>query len=307
MARLTEDVRPREDRLALGVLMMVAAAAFFTGIDTTAKWMILSGLPPLQVVFFRYSGHFISSLATFLPTEGVQAFRSRRPKLQFIRAAMLLFSTMSNFMALSYLPITLTTTILFAIPVVVSVLSIPMLGEKVGTRRLIAVAVGFVGVIIVVQPWGADFHPAMIFSLGALICASLYFVLTRMLAGIESNATSQLWTSGFATAALLPFVLSNWQWPETVTGYILMCAIGAFGMIGHSAATIAHRYADASILAPVVYVQLIFATLVGLFIFGTLPTKWTLIGGGIIVASGIYIWARERKLAQQRLAAIRHS
>lgn len=291
-----KPAKAREDRPLAGVLIMCGAVLFFTGIDSSAKWLILSGLPALQVVFARYAGHFLASLVVFLPTEGLSAFRSRNPLLQFLRSALLLGSTALNFTALTYLPITVTTAIFFAGPIVVSLLSIPILGERVGIRRLVAVVVGFSGVLVVLQPWGAEFHPAMFLSLGAMSCASLYFVLTRLLAGTESNATSQLWSSGLATLVFLPFMLKVWIWPETVTGYVVLTVIGTFGALGHSLVTVAHRLADASVLAPVVYLQLLFATVAGVLLFATLPTLWTLVGALIIVGSGVYIWARERQL-----------
>lgn len=293
------EARPREDRAGLAVLMMCGAVSFFTMIDTSAKWLILAGLPPLQVVFARYCGHFVITMAVVLPREGLSAFVSRRPLLQFLRSMALLCSTILNFFALRYLPITVTTSIFFASPILVSLLSIPILGEKVGLRRLIAVLVGFVGVLVVVRPWGADFHPAMLLSLGALGCASFYFVLTRLIAGIESISTSQVWSSGLATLVLLPVVLSVWQLPGSVTAWAVMLTIGLWGAAGHVAATAAHRLADASILAPVVYLQLIGATLAGLLLFDTPPTIWTLVGALIIIGSGIYIWARERRLKLQ--------
>ena len=107
-------VPAREDRRPLGLALMAAAVLCFTCIDASAKWLILSGLPALQVVFARYAGHFALSLVAFVPTEGAGAFRSRRPWLQLLRSAFLLASTVLNFMALTYLPITLTTTIMFA-------------------------------------------------------------------------------------------------------------------------------------------------------------------------------------------------
>ena len=158
-----------------------------------------------------------------------------------------------------------------------------------------AIVVGFLGVTIAVQPWGAGFHPAIFLSIGGLSCASLYFVMTRLLAGIETNATSQLWTSGLATACIAPFALGAWTWPETAVGYAVLAGIGAFGAVGHSFATIAHRFADASILAPVVYVQFLFAAAAGYLLFATVPTVWTLIGAVVIMGSGIYIWRRERR------------
>lgn len=273
---------------------MGLGVACFVAIDSSAKWLTLAGLPTLQVVFARYAGHLALSALVFLPRHGPAALRSRRPRLQLIRSAFLLGSTVLNFAALGYLPITLTITIMFATPIVVTLLSVPLLGERVGPRRIAAVVAGFAGVLIAVQPWGAAFHPAAFLSVGALTCASLYFVMTRRLAGTESNATSQLWSSGLATAAVAPFALAAWTWPARATDWAVLLGIGAFGLMGHSLATVAHRFAGASTLAPVAYLQLPLAAVAGLAIFATPPTPWTLAGALVIVASGLYIWWRER-------------
>lgn len=287
-------VAPREDKTTLGIVAMALAVGFFTLIDTSGKWLMLAGLPALQVVFCRYAGHFLVALLAYAPKEGLGVMRSNSPGKQFLRSGFLLGSTIFNFSALQYLPITVTTTIMFAGPVFVTLLSIPLLGEKVGIYRLMAVFVGFLGVIVVMQPWGTAFHPAMFLSIGALCSASLYFVMTRMLAGVESNATSQLWSSGLASAVLVPFVITSWQWPETLTGYVVLVLIGIFGAAGHILATSAHRLAEASILAPVIYIQLGLAALAGVLVFHTWPTPWTFVGGLIIIASGLFIWQRER-------------
>ncbi|MDO6732770.1 DMT family transporter [Marinovum sp. 2_MG-2023] len=285
---------PREDKSTSGVLWMALGVMFFTCIDTSAKWLILAGIPALQVVFARYMGHLLVALVVYLPQEGRSALVSNSPGKQFLRSAFLLGSTALNFTALQYLPITVTTTIMFAGPVVVTLLAIPILGEKVGLRRIIAVCVGFFGVIVVMQPWGAEFHPAMILSLGALVMASMYFVMTRLLAGVEGNATQQIWSSGIAAIAILPFALADWHWPTDTTTWLVFAIIGVFGACGHICATIAHRLADASLLAPVIYIQIFSAAAAGILVFATWPTIWTLGGGGIIIASGLYIWQRER-------------
>lgn len=289
------SVRPREDRTALGVMTMALAVVFFTCIDTSAKWLVMLGLPALQVVFARYAVHFLLGLVLFLPSEGFDALKSNAPKRQILRSAFLFGSTILNFTALQYLPITVTTTIMFAGPIVVTLLAIPVLGEKVGIRRILAVCTGFIGVLVVMQPWGVSFHPAMLLSIGALVIAAMYFVMTRLLAGIESNATSQIWSSGLATVCLAPFAIPIWVWPETTLDYAVLCFIGIFGGLGHICATTAHRLADASILAPVIYIQLLLASVAGILVFDTWPTVWTLGGGLIIIASGIYIWQRERQ------------
>lgn len=291
-----KGVQPREDRTAAGVAMMALAVVLFTCIDTSAKWLIIAGLPALQVVFIRYAGHLVYALIYFVPQEGAAALRSRSPGLQFLRSLFLMGSTILNFLALSHLPITVTTTIAFATPVVVTLLAIPILGEKVGLRRIAAVCVGFSGVLVVTQPWSAAWHPAMFLSLGALAVASLYFIMTRMLAGVETAATQQIWASALATIALLPFVLKGWVWPQDALGWFVFLAVGFFGFTGHVAANTAHRWADASILSPMIYTQIFLASLAGILVFSTWPTIWTLGGGAIIIASGLYIWSRERKV-----------
>ncbi len=291
-------VLPREDRLTAGVLLMALAVAGFTGIDSSAKWLILAGLPALQVVFVRYAGHFLVAVAVY-GLKDASAFRSHAPGKQLLRSAVLAGGTILNFLALRNLPITLTTTIFFAVPILVTLLAVPVLGEKVGLRRVIAVCCGFVGVLIVVQPWGAAWHPAMFLSLGALVCASCYFLMTRMLAGVESDATQQIWPSGFAALVLAPFVLQGWVWPGAAIDWVVFALIGGFGAGGHIAATTAHRWADASLLAPVVYIQIFLAAAAGWLLFDTLPTVWTLVGGVVIIASGLYIWQRERRLGAE--------
>ncbi len=287
-------VLPREEKTAFGVMLMAMAVAFFICIDTSAKWLALAGFPVVQIVFARYAGHMVYSFIYFFPKEGWSMLRSNAPKRQFLRSSFLLGSTLVNFIALKYLPITVTTTIQFAQPVLISVLAMIFLGEKVGIRRFAAIIVGFVGVVVVIQPWGAEFQPAMLLSLVVLTFASLYFILTRMLAGIEHNATQQVWSSTLAALVLMPFAIHVWVWPETPTQIIIFCIIGFFGAMGHILATWASRLAGASTLAPVVYTQVFYATLVGVVLFDTWPTIWTAVGAAIIIGSGLYIWQRER-------------
>ncbi len=294
-------VRPRADRPGFAVLIALAAFGCFTGIDSSAKWLGAAGLPALQVAFVRYAGHFVAVLAAFLPSEGPGVFRSNAPWLQVGRALTLLTGTALNFVAVRYLPLTVTTAIFFASPMLVCLLSIPMLGERVGLRRFAAIGVGFLGVLVITRPWGASFHWAMLCSLGALTAASTYFVLTRMIAGRDDNPTGQVITAGLPTLVLAPVALSVWVWPERPVDFVLMGVIGLFGAFGHSFLTVAHRYAAASTLAPVVYAQIVYVSLVSWAVFAQPPDAQTVVGTAIIVAAGLYIWRRER--AEVRAAA----
>lgn len=287
-------VAAREDRPLAAIAIMAVTVLLFTLIDTSAKWLILAGMPALHVVISRYIGAFIVNLLVFVGREGWGVFRSNRPGIQLLRAITLLSSTVLNFLALSYLPITLTIAFFFAIPVVTTLLSIPILGERVGMRRMVAVLVGFCGVLVIVQPWGAGFHWAVIYSICAMLTASLYFVLTRLLAGVDQNSTCQLWSTGLATLCLLPLAVKGIAWPEDTVGLAVFLLIGVLGAVSHVLVTLAYRFAPAQTVAPVSYVQAVYAAAVGYLVFETLPTVWTALGTAIIIGSGAYIWWRER-------------
>ncbi|MSU88754.1 EamA family transporter [Rhodobacteraceae bacterium 2CG4] len=274
---------------------MAGAFFSFTLIDTSAKWLAAAGLPALQVAFVRYAGNFVASLLIFLPREGLSVLRPNAPGLQLGRALMLLGSTMLNFTALSYLPLTVTTAIFFASPVLVCLLSIPLLGETVGLRRFLAILVGFSGVLIITEPWGADFHWAMFLSLGALTCASMYFVLSRMIAGRDDNPTGQIVTSGVPTLLLSPVLFFGWAWPQGVADWLAFVAMGLFATLGHSLLTVGYRYAPASTLAPMVYIQIIYVSIISWAVFRQPPDANTIAGTAVIVGAGLYIWLRERK------------
>ena len=232
----------------------------------------------------------------YVPREGQAVFRSKVPRQQIFRGLLLLCSTALNFTALKYLPLTVTISIFFAAPMVVCLLSIPVLGEKVGLKRFAAVFIGFIGVLIIVQPWGESFDYHVFLALGALCTASGYFVMTRKLAGIDSNSVSQFYCAGVATLLLCPFAFVLWEWPQTLLEVGLFIVLGSFGMLGHTLLTRAHEFAEASVLAPTVYSQIIFITLFSWFVFGSVPNFATISGAAVVVASGVFIWWREKNL-----------
>jgi drug/metabolite transporter (DMT)-like permease len=291
----------REDRIGLAVGMMLLAYLAFTCLDSSAKWLVTSGMSPWTAVCARYAVHLAIVAALVLPVQGVRSLASRSPRLEVMRACLLLGSTLLNFTAVRYLPLTVTATIMFAMPIFITVLSVPLLGEAVGLRRWLAVLVGFGGILVVMQPWGGAFHWAMLLSIGAVLCGSVYTILTRRLAGVDSTNTQQLYAALVATLGVLPFAAADWTPPAGALGWTLFACMGVFGWAGHQLLTAAHRYALASVLAPFVYTQLIYMTLASWVVFAQPPTVWVLAGAPVVAGSGFYIWWRERQLARVRV------
>lgn len=281
---------------------MVMAFALFTGIDTCAKWLAGTGTPVWQIAFVRFSVHAALVVALLLPGEP-RLLRANRPRIVVARALCLLAGTVLNFFAVRHLPLPLTSTISFTVPLLVCALAVPFLGEQVGPRRWAAIVLGFVGVIVATQPWGASFHWAVALSFGTALSAAAYSLLTRRLAGVESSATLQLYASLLPALAVAPLALPVWIWPSDAAGWVALSLIGGFGFAGHQLLTLAHRFAPASALAPFIYTQLAFMTLSGWAIFGDAPDAALLAGAGIVLASGLYVWRRELRLARDAAAA----
>jgi len=291
-------IAPGEDRRLAGIGLMLLAFLTFTGIDTSAKWLVQAGLPPREVVFLRFAIHLAIAVAIMLPRDGTRLFSTNAPRLELVRGLFLAGSTFFNFFALKYLALTVTVSIFFASPLAICALSVPLLGEKVGLRRWSAIGVGFLGVLIVTRPWSASFHWAMILSLAALCCAAMYFVMTRKLAGIDRANTQQLYASLIATTVAAPAALFGWTWPSAAVDWLALAVLGVCGWGGHQLAIAAHRLAPASTLAPFVYVQIVYMTASSWFIFHTAPDIWVLAGAAVVMGAGLYVWLRERQLSR---------
>ena len=288
--------KPREDRRGLAIGMMLLAFLCFAGLDTSAKLLVQDGLPPPMAVFARYVGHLMIVSALILPVQGSRSLATASPGMEVTRGLCLVASTLLNFIAVLYLPLTLTATIFFMIPVFICALSVPLLGERVGIRRWSAIAVGFSGILIVTRPWSADFHWAMLLSLGAAFLGAVYTVLTRRLAGVDSTNTQQLYSGLIAVLVIFPVALVFWQLPATGWQWAVVASMGIWGWLGHQFLTVAHRFAPAAVLAPFIYVQLVYMTASSWLIFDEPPSVWIGLGAPVVIGSGIYIWWRERHL-----------
>ena len=293
-------VEGRQERVALGISLMLGAYLLFSFIDVGAKWLALLGLPSTQLAFMRYAPHFLVSSAIIVRTHELSSLTSSHALMLIFRGSLLMGSTILNFFAVRYLPLTLTSTILFSAPLMACMLSQPMLAEKVGLFRWTAVLFGFAGVIIAIRPFDESFHWAALLSLGGAFCFALYALLTRKYAARVSTDVMQFYSGAVGTICLLPFAILSWQNPVSATDWVIMVSLGIFGWAGHQLLTQAHRFAATSILMPFGYSFILFLTIWSYLIFDHLPDRWTLIGGSIVVLSGLFIWFRETRILPDR-------
>jgi drug/metabolite transporter (DMT)-like permease len=281
----------RASRLT-GIALMCGAVACFGMLDTTAKYLNLY-MSTLQVVWARYTGAFVFPLIVSNPWTQPDLMRTTRPLLQVVRSVLLLGSTMCNFAALRYLQLDEAIALVFSTPFFVAALSGPMLGEWVRWRRWTAIAVGFVGVLVVLRPGPGTFQPAALLSLSAAICYALYSIITRILARTDSNATTLFYSNIVGALALVPIVPFVWTTPSDPLVIALMVASGAMGSFGHYLLIAAHRHAPAAVLSPFIYTEIVLVIALGFLVFGDVPNRFTLTGAAIVVASGLYLLHRE--------------
>jgi drug/metabolite transporter (DMT)-like permease len=283
------DLRRRIRAIAL----MCAATVFFAALDTSAK--SLSGvLPAIEIVWARYVAAAIVGILAVRPLSHPAVFRSKRPVLQIVRSLLLLASTTTNFLALRHLQLAETSTINFLTPLFVVLLAGPLLGEWAGGARLVAVAVGFLGVVVATGPGTNAFQPIVIVAIAGVVCNAGYALATRMLASSDSSKTTLIWTPLAGVVLLTPILPFIWVNPPSLSTLIIMIGMGIFASIGHWLLIVAHEGAPASVLTPFSYTQLLWMIISGLLVFGDRPSGAVLLGAGIVVGCGLYLIGRER-------------
>lgn len=273
-------------------------------IDPSAKWLAAGGMPLGEIIFMRYAVHLAMILLLALPSHRLALFQTRALGLEVARGGALVMSSLINFIAVKLLPVAMTSSILNTTPLLVCLLSIPLLGEHVGWRRWLAITVGFVGVLIIIRPGSSDFSPAVILSLAGAFLGALYNILMRKLAGIDSASTQQVYSSALAVACSAPFAFSDWVWPHDGLSWFAFGLIGVTGMLGHQLATMAARFAQASVLAPFSSVQVLYGSVISWFVFSQPPTVWIFVGATIIILSAVYMAVREHQLMKSQVLTI---
>lgn len=288
------------DDLRRAVLYMLYAASLIPLLNAGAKY--LSGsYPIMEIVWARYAGHFFFMALFFVPRRGLAVFASARPALQLFRSALLFCGTLFYTNALHFVPLTTAAAISFTAPFIVTALAPSMLGERVGWRRWIAVALGFAGAMVVVRPGLDAVHWAAFLVFGSALLSAFYQIFTRKLAFIDAPETSITYiaVAGFLGASLaLPF---NLKIPETALDAAVFVSLGISGGFGHYFLVRAFELAPAPFLSPFNYAQLLATVVLGYFVFGQFPDAWTWLGAALIVASGLdmlYFESRARRTAR---------
>jgi drug/metabolite transporter (DMT)-like permease len=261
--------------------------------DASAKWLN-QDLEPMQISGMRYLVSLIAVVLFLNPWSKPGILQTKKPVLQGLRALCLIGMTLGCFIALRFLPLTQITAINFSAPLITALLAGPLLGEKIGPRRLVAVLVGFTGVLIVTRPFGHGLQPAVVLALVAALSNAFYFLITRKLAAHDQPETTMFYTSLVGTLLVSPPLLFLWKTPSSPMVWAVLLGLGVFGAIGHWLLILAHRHAPASALAPFFYVQIIGATAFGLTVFGERLDRWTALGSTIVIGSGLYLLYRER-------------
>ncbi len=282
----------------VGIALMCLAVMSFALTDTTAKWLS-AHINVLIVVWARYVIHFALSLLVFNPWTVPGLMRTNRPVLQIVRSALLFATTALNFTALQFLQLDQTVSIMFSIPFFVALFAGPLLGERVGLERWLAIIVGFAGILLVVRPGAGGIHPAAILSLVAAGTYALYSITTRMLARTDASKTTLFYTAlvGSVVASIpLPFV---WETPRDPAVIGAMLGLGAVAGAGHFVLILAHARAPAATLAPYIYTQILSMIALGWLVFGQVPSLWTLAGAAIVIASGTHLLVRDARARPQ--------
>ena len=276
----------------IGIGLVSFTYLLFTLLDGSAKWLV-AGMPVIMVVWLRFVMHAIIAGAVLLPMRGAALIKSKYLRWHALRALMFVAMTGINFWALQYLQLTVTSSIFFTVPILIALIGAAFLGEKLDRGRWAAIFAGFAGVLVIVRPGSAEFHPAMLASMVNALLYAIFMLMTRRLAAYESAEKIQYLPALGAAIALTPFALAGWEWPDTWREWTVACLLGVLGAAGHHVLALAHRYAPSTVIAPFLYQQVLYMALFGCVVFGDVPDATLWLGAAIVIASGLYLFYRE--------------
>jgi drug/metabolite transporter (DMT)-like permease len=282
-----------QSRPLLGIALNLAAVSVFPFLDTVAKTLGHQGVPVFEIVWARLLFGFVLAAPLLIANEGAKALIPKSPKLNILRSMFIMVSTLCFFGALRYLGLAETLAIYFIQPLIVTMLAPVFLNETVGIRRWAAVCVGFIGVLIIIRPGFQSLNLGVVLALGSGLGSAISLILTRKVAGGASAVATTVHSNFYGTVMATVSLFFFWQTP-TMYQVFLFILLGFFGTLGNYLTLKAFTYAEASLLAPFGYAEMINAVILGWIVFDDFPDHWTFVGVAILIACAIYISNRER-------------
>src|SRR5215510_6903632 len=284
-----------------GIYLKLGSLALFCTMDAMVK-ALGSTYDAFQLMLFRSAIAMAPVAVIIWRAGGLKSVRPNRPWLQAVRIIVAFGSTLGFFYVFPRMPLVDAYAISYAAPLFMVALSVPMLGEPVGWRRWTAVVVGFLGVLVMLDPWGMDIHLMSLIVLGATFCYSLSTVMLRLLSRHDSDVVALFWLSLATSAASLVGAVPAWVWP-TAIDWVWLVTMGLLGGIAQILNTRAWRLAPTAVLAPFDYTSIVLAVLFGYLWFHEEPSWTVWYGLPLVIGSGLYILHREHIRARQRAMA----
>lgn len=285
---------PLQQNALKGFLLATAGLFLFACMDSTTKYLTIHYNVPF-VVAMRYIVHFLLMIMILAPRHSAHLVHTQRTSLVVARAVVLTIASLCMGMALHRMPLAETTAINFLAPTLVALLAGSILGEKIGGWGWAAIVTGFVGVLLIARPSSGLDAVGVMFALGAAAANATYQLLSRLLASTEKAIALLFYTA--LIGSIIFGIALPWFWENEAPSkleLILLLSMGLSGGLGHYLFTLAYRHAGASMLAPMTYLQLLWAGLLGWIIFGTIPDSMSLMGMAVIAASGLIIAFKSR-------------
>jgi drug/metabolite transporter (DMT)-like permease len=286
-----------------GLLMMLVTTLCFAAMQSMIKWLAAAGdepMHPFEIAFFRNLMGVVAMLPMVLrggTRTLLSTFRTTRPGLHLLRSSVQAVGMLCFFTAVTLIPLAEITSLSFSAPLFATTLAVLLMGERIRARRITALALGFVGVIIVLRPGFGELSTGALLAIVSSLAWGFAMTLIKKLSRTDSSLTQTLYSGIFL--ALLTAVPALYVWTApTIEQLIWLLAIGTVGTIGHLAFAEALRSADMSAVLPLDFLRLVWASAIGFLVFSEVPSLLSWIGGTLIFASATYIAVREAQLAR---------
>lgn len=282
-----------DNRPLIGIAFFIGANFLTAAVNAISKYLSVE-IHALQITwgYFVAMTVFVVGYAAIKRMPPRAVFATKRLRLQLVRAGLLVLNLWTLFVGLTYIPLADAVAILFAAPLIITALSVPLLGERVGIHRWGAVLVGLTGILVVIRPSGA-MEWAVLLPLASAFVFALFQIVTRKMAETETTFVTLFYSCAGAAVLSTPVALFFWS-PLDLRQTAILLGAGALGAAAHLFTICALNVAQVSFLAPFNYVRLIWAIVLGYLVFGDVPTGQVFVGSGIVIASGLYVLMRER-------------